>query len=629
MENSINTSPESNASRTLEAFIEEYSSLIFDEESWQKKEIWKIAEVTYSYVYEEWDKINKLNTTLFVSWGWLNINEYYKADKEWKKTLILTARKNLEKILKEKKQLIKEALDEIKTVDSLNKAEVETDIREIFINSLIEKNRLIDYCLNWLDFEIEKAWIEININLEKQEEIQKQQSELDKKLFGWDIKDNPQESVLAYEYIYEKFIDNKHILNSLEIKRLENYLSKIENNYLPKWYKFLRKEKPKQIIWDFLEVQIPRHDYIFSFNALIESLKKLKHIAESNEQVKSISDWPNKVQFPTWDKYNFMNLLRFFKLGNHEFETHSVTDYNSTQLIWNIRWAWSTEKDEWVAMLMEQIFMYGDSLYKKEKNIDWELVDIIDIDKIQINSYFTKTLMWEILNNDELIDFLEIVEKFDPDVSNFKDRFDRLKRNNKFWVQHKDTTYTRWLLKAINEINTYILSKGLKWIAPEDLFLGKVSFKETQNLKNIKEAKEKKWEQIEIIKPLFISDAVYFIINEKLEWEMWDITIKKWNTSWEKFYKFLKNKYKIFNFSKEEINTISYETKRNVYWIVNIMLKNIWKHNIEKIQSKRKIFNTQIIDQLKKPAIKILDTHYDIKIKKVRNKMHHSRRNAT
>jgi hypothetical protein len=53
MEKSINTSPESNASRTLEAFIEEYSSLIFDEENWQKKELWKIAEVTYSYVYEE------------------------------------------------------------------------------------------------------------------------------------------------------------------------------------------------------------------------------------------------------------------------------------------------------------------------------------------------------------------------------------------------------------------------------------------------------------------------------------------------------------------------------------------------------------------------------------------------
>ena len=626
MDNSINTSPEANAKNTLEAFIKEYSDLIFDEEIWKEKELWKIAEVTYSYIYDE--QKNKLNTTLFISLWELDINKYNNSDLSEKKVLLLNSKKKLEKILLEKKKLIKEALTEIKKVDILNKKEVESDLREIFINSLLEKNLLIDYCLNWLDFELEKAWLNMEINLEKQYELQKKQIEIDKKLFWWYIKDNPEESKLAYEYIYEKFIENKDKLTSLEIKRLSEYLNKIKK-YLPKWYKFQKKEKPKQITWDFLNINIPRKDYIFSFNALIESLKKLEHIAESNEEVKSISDWPKKVQFPTWEKYNSMNMLRFFKLGNHEFETHSITDYNSHQLIWNIRWAWSTEKDEGLAMLMEQLFIYWNNLYKKEISINWKEVYIIDIDKIQINSYFTKTLMWEILNNDELIDFLEIVEKFDPDVSNFKDRFDRLKRNNKFWVQHKDTTYTRWLLKAINQINTYILSEWLKWINPEDLFLWKVSFKETEKLKNILKKKEKQGKSIEIVKPLFISDTVYFIIKEKLEWNAWDITIKKWNISWEKFYKYLKDKYKIFDFTKEEINTISYKTKRNIYWILNVMLKNIWKSNIEQIQSKHKKINTQILKKSKIPALKILDTNYDKKIEKVKNKMHPRRRNAT
>jgi hypothetical protein len=67
MENSINTLSEFNASKTLKAFIQEYSDLIFDEKIWKKKELWKTAEVTYSYIYEENNTIDKLNTTLFVS----------------------------------------------------------------------------------------------------------------------------------------------------------------------------------------------------------------------------------------------------------------------------------------------------------------------------------------------------------------------------------------------------------------------------------------------------------------------------------------------------------------------------------------------------------------------------------
>ncbi len=133
MENSINTSPESNASKTLEAFIQEYSELIFDEKIWKTKELWKISEVTFSYVYEKNNTVDKLNTTLFVSWGWLNLQKYYESDDKTRKSLLLTSRKNLENILKEKKELIKEALSEIKTVDSLNNWEVETDIREIFL----------------------------------------------------------------------------------------------------------------------------------------------------------------------------------------------------------------------------------------------------------------------------------------------------------------------------------------------------------------------------------------------------------------------------------------------------------------------------------------------------------------
>ena len=58
MKNNIeNTSPENK----LENLINEQSLLIFDEQDWIGKDLWKTAEVTYSY-----DEETKINTTLFV-----------------------------------------------------------------------------------------------------------------------------------------------------------------------------------------------------------------------------------------------------------------------------------------------------------------------------------------------------------------------------------------------------------------------------------------------------------------------------------------------------------------------------------------------------------------------------------
>jgi|TARA_Y100001960_G_C14352040_1_gene670040 hypothetical protein len=53
------------------------------------------------------------------------------------------------------------------------------------------------------------------------------------------------------------------------------------------------------------------------------------------------------------------------------------------------------------------------------------------------------------------MEFLEISEKIDPDIIPPIERFKRLKRNNRAGVQHKDTTYTRGLLKAISHVNLY------------------------------------------------------------------------------------------------------------------------------------------------------------------------------
>lgn len=597
MENSINQSPNQ---KKLEDLINEENLIIFDEKNWIGKDLWKISEVTYSY-----DEKTKINTTLFVVWWELNLEEYKNADRVTKQLLILHAQKTLEKRLHDKKAQIKSALQEVELLWILTQDQIEIDKRSIFVNSLNEKNDFLDYCLNAIQFEIEKAWFISTLNTEEELQIENKQKELDTKLFWWNIKDKPEEVILAYEYIIEKYIKNKGKLTIEQQERFEWYLNKVKP-YLPIWYIHIAKIKPKIIEWDFLDLDISKPDYILSFNILVEALEKLEHVVESNKDVKSISDWPRWVQFPTTEKFDNMKMLRFFKLGSHEIETHNITDYNWKQLIGNMRGAFSTEKDEWVAMLMEQLFMYWNELYKTDEF--WN--QIIDINKVQINSYFTKTLMWELLHDDvELKDFLEISEIIDPDVISPLDRFNRLKRNNKRWVQHKDTTYTRWLFKAIEEINKFIVSKWKQWINPEDMFLGKISFSETEKLKRIKQTKEAKWDTVEIIRPLFISDAIYFIINEKLKWEEWNIT-------GESFYKYLQEKYPIFDFSREQISQVSHQTKRNVYWIVNIMLKNIDENNIKKI------------DKNNKWAVNSIHNKSKFWIEPIKNKMQPNRKNA-
>lgn len=602
MENSINTLP---VQKNLEDLINEQNLLIFDEENWVWKDLWKISEVTYSY-----DEQTGINTTLFVKAWKLDLEFYKKSDDILKERLLKKSKYVLINTLNKKKTQIQTAKDEIALFEIFSQEEIDNDLKDIFINSLNEKNDFLDYCLNAIDFELEKAWIVSWLSKEKELEIEKKQKKLDEELFWWNIKDNPEETILAYESIYNKYIVNKNKLSKEEQIRFESYLSKIK---LPKWYKYdsekIEKNKPKLIVWDFLDLDIPKSDYILWFNILVEALEKLEHIVESNDSAKSISDGPKWVQFPTSEKFNHIKMLRFFLLWNHEIETHNITDYNSKQLLGNLRGANSTEKDEWVAMLMEQLFKYGKELYKIDEDQD----QIIDIEKIQINSYFTKTLMWELLNNDELLDFLELSEKIDPDVISPIDRYNRLKRNNKLGVQHKDTTYTRWLLKAIKQINLFIKSKWKEWINPEDLFLWKISFDETSKLKKIKNVKENSWKKIEILKPLFISDAVYFSINQRLNWKEWRI-----NSEW--FYEYLKDKYPIFNFTKQQVKEISYTTKRNVNWIVNIMLKNIWESNLNSIWENKK--------QTNKVLLNIISDQYRPKIEKVKNRMHPSRKNA-
>ncbi len=553
--NEINDSPK------LTDYIENANQMIFDEDVWKNKGLRKVAEVTYSYNNE-----TNINETLFVKiWG-IDLEKFCLANSDEKILLINNAGTEVSKVLEQKITLIDNALDEVSLGKFGELDEEDTIKKDIFINALFEKKHLLEYALIALPIEVEKAlWFQ-QISEEEMSITEWKLKKLDEEIYWGDIKNNPEETVLAYESFYSDYLQNKENLSKEEQEKIEYYLNKVMP-YFPEGYKFSPKEVPHKIDAEFLEKNISREDYLSAFNLVSWSFKGMIHTAQSDPNAASISDGPDGVDFPATKKFDQITLERFMKLSNHEFETHCVTDQNNKSLLWNLRWAESTTKDEWIAILMEHILLYGNALYKEEDG-----KTIIDKSKLQINTNFFKILMCEVLNSEELEDFLELSYKVKKDIISPSDRYKRLKRNNKNHGQHKDTSYTRWALQAVDEINKYIKSEWKEWISLENMFIWKISFKETNSLVKLKEIKEKKWESMTILKPLFIAEAVYYFMSNRSE-----ILEEKWkgNFSREKFITYLQNKYPIIDFNDELLDDISFWVKRRVLEISKMFTKAI------------------------------------------------------
>lgn len=531
----------------------------------------KIAEVTYSY-NSDFENRN-INTTLFCSLWWLDLSKFWNYVLRTQDQKILEAKDILKEKINKKSKSIQRY---IKKLENILKDETISIKREekykidIIINALIEKKDLLLYCLNWIPYELQKAGINLTQIEENREIIDKKQKVLDKKLFWWDIKENTEEVILCYKHLVNNF--NDKIFSAEEKDRYKYFLSKIEE-YLPEWYQFVKGKKLVNYTEKYNKIKVSDTDYLLWFNLSIEAQWWLFHTVEKNKNAKSISDWPMWIQFPTTDKFKYINLDRFLILNSHEIEVHNITEHNNSQILWNIRWVWSTQKDEWLAILMENFLQYGNQLLKID-NETWK--QIINLDILPIKVAFTYILMWELLTNKELEEFLKLNEKNEKDTIELKSRFDRLKRSNlsDFMTQKKDTTYIRWLFKAANIINENILSEWKKWLTVKDLFLWKIWFNETKKFKYIKEQKQKEVKNLNILHPIFISDAIMYST---------ELRKKKQKIEMYWFLNYLKEKYPLFDFEKESIDILTIKTKKQVSWLINLTEKQIDNHNSKKI----------------------------------------------
>jgi len=82
---------------------------------------------------------------------------YKKANNFLKERLLKKSKYVLINTINKKKTQIQTAKDKITLFEIFSQEEINNDLKDIFINSLNEKNDFLDYCLNGINFELEKT----------------------------------------------------------------------------------------------------------------------------------------------------------------------------------------------------------------------------------------------------------------------------------------------------------------------------------------------------------------------------------------------------------------------------------------------------------------------------------------
>ena len=558
-------------SSDLEDILNELESDVFSKNNWTDNNFYKIAEVTYSYDNSEWSNIN---TTLFCDLGWLNINTFKSASPTEKEKLLEDASGNLLTQIDDKISKIKNAKLRIESLHLKDDAKSKIILWGLRENILLLKKAKAglplerEKALIWLYFqdkENEYKWL---FTEEKRKSIRSEVQELNTEIYWPNLSKNPEYIQWIMDYYHTKYkeyqnkqnLEASRVFSEDEQIRYESYLTKIQAlhpSYTPK-----NKLKPEKYIDSlFDDIDIDKSDINNIFNHHFQSIDvqtwNMKQISELDDNVWSMSDTPNGISYPNKEeKFNTLKLSRVLKLMSHEIEQHANSLVTHEALVWNIRWAQNLELAEWTAKLNEDLFEFGPNILIDSTNINGVPVKIIDIEKLGYVSNFSKTLMEEILTDEEFYDFLSLNEKVEPDKTSPLSRYLRHKRN---WFQMKDVTYTTGKIKAAEYMNATIKWE-IEWDF-SDLFIGKVWFDQIPLMKQLVDENWESSHPKKIPEVLFFHDALYFSVIQRKNGE---------KITSEEFHNYLIKKYSFIDISKEKIESISFGYKKQLLWALSL-----------------------------------------------------------
>ena len=470
-----------------------------------------ISEVTYKY---DNDGFNK---TLFTDFAWINKTNDHKlllSETEAKLNNILT---RLEKIQ-----------------NTLKKYESKGDKNDIIIWYIEYIYNIFRMTLLWLPFEVEKAtryiWLNSNEILNRRNEIE----ELDKQIFWWLMSQNSFETTKCCEYIEKSLNEWSTRLSENEFMFLNIILSKFK--WLETYDENLLNSNINKNSSEIPDVEINRDDYVKIFELIYEIYWIKKHVNIS--WVTNVTDLDESLEIPDNKEYSKLKLSKVLELINHEIETHWITLHNNKLLLGNIKWWWQLNREESLAKMSEGVLI-------------WKSLE----DFVNISFSGPEILAGEILETDEYKKFLQIYLKLigKDDIYNVDDRLLRRKRNYPIgykWVQHKDTSYSRWFIDIINYIES---GKDIK-----DLYTAQVDFKDIDKVIKI----QKDWKH-EIKYPKMLSEVILY-------------KIKNGTLNINSFRKYLGEKYlNIINKNHmSSVKKLNISQKKQLIEILGIIKKN-------------------------------------------------------
>jgi len=478
--------------RNLDNIIDIANNYIFH---WKLE---KIIEVTYSYrEIEDW---KYLNETLFEEYLWLSYPEY-NLETLWLKYRfrVWIQMLQIESLIKKSKKMIVFSRQE-------------SYRRNLFIESLEYVYHVLELSILWVDFELEKAWIPFIYSKERQLNLIQKIEAKEAQIFWGKIKDYKNEFYECYNYVENKHISLKHLLDQNEKNQMRRYLREIarQNPWGPQKKKI--KTPSIRLSWNFLDKEIYRKDYRKIFDKICEIYGLPQRTKLTNAW--SIYDGDNHLEIPRNQSFLTLPLSRILKLISHEIESHFISAYNGRILIGKFRWAHNLPKEEWVAMFMEKIFVW------------------YDLDSITpITEAFFSILWGECLQGDDFTEFMKITSEKYKLRRNYMTSILRAKRNYSLklpWVQHKDVVYFRWL-----DITVEYLQNGWEFYK---LFLWKISFHDLEDASIIYSKSKRK---NDIIFPLFFSDIIYYYLDGRQNNDTFIFDAKKFAMHLKKKYWFI------------------------------------------------------------------------------------------
>ena len=611
---------------------------VFSKEKWLDCKMDKVAEVTYSYSQPgeisvpEWVHYKEeavlhwpvLNKTLFCDIGKMDIKAYQSADLTERSQLLDTSSESIKSTLSGKIALIDsyktQIVDENEDGDEVLAAK-----KRIILWGLDEIKMQLEACVLWLPFEVEKALVGFHFSVEwdsphvipaeEREQKMLKIREINTGIYGEPLSNSDEYIKWCLDYFHTTYTKYEVESQNEDFPEARK-LSKPEQDRYKKYLGILKhkapdydpqiKETPEKYISEedsekYGYVLMNKEDVLASFNH--HNLGTwLDQRAVFNDDVGGITDRSHELQYPR-DKPKFQALTsdRVDGLQTHEIWQHAFSIERHMKLIGNIRGASNLELSEGFAKLFEDLYEFGPNLLTEVEE-NGKKFQIIDVSKLSYVQNFPKTIMEELLTDEQFYDFLALNNKIEPDKMEVRDRYLRHKRTG---MQRKDITYTTGKIKAAKYFNDIILWKNKTWKF-SDSYAGKVWFHQIEDYRIIEQAANDNNPDQKLPENMLFHEAERFAVEQRWlrkkyreseefkanldyyqeyqtfskrkqrrhkYWERMNSykrALKKHAVNEESFYSYLQKKYPFMDFWKEKIDSVRFWFKAQLLWAVKL-----------------------------------------------------------